>query len=185
MRRAYALSALVAVLAAGCGAAATTTPQEQPGVFVTRILREEINGQWALQWAELHPGHRQLITRPQYVACSREMATNIGRGKEIFHVLDVRDEPIHVQDVPQRTSKLVTISFRVASEANPLTYRVHAVAVGDHWVWILGDRFLSQLKRGHCLDGRPLAARLRSSNRVSTGRRNALRTHAAASSVAR
>jgi hypothetical protein len=159
MRRACVLAALVTVIVAGCGGGATATPQERPGVFVTRILREEINGQWLLQWAELHPGHRRLITRAQYVGCSREMGTNIGRGKEIYRVLAVRNEPIHVDDVPQRTSKLVTISVRAPGAANGLTYRVHAVAVGDHWAWILGDRFLAQIKRGHCLDGKPLPAR--------------------------
>ena len=84
------------------------------------------------------------------------MGTSIGQGKEIFHVLDVRDEPIHVQDVPQRTSKIVTVTLRVSAQATPLTYRVHAVAVGSHWAWILGDRFLAQIKRSRCFDGRPL-----------------------------
>jgi hypothetical protein len=156
--RACVLAVLVGVVATGCGAASTTPPHEQPGVFVTRILREEINGQWGRQWGELHPAHRRLITRSQYVACSREMGTSIGQGKETFHVLDVRDEPIHVQDVPQRTSKIVTVTLRVSAQTNPLTYRVHAVAVGSHWAWILGDRFLVQIKRGRCLDGRPLPA---------------------------
>jgi len=131
-------------------------PREQPGVFITRILREEINGQWARQWDELHPGHQQLITRAAYVACSREMATNIGTGSEIFRVLDVRDEPINVEGVPQKTSKLVTITFRGRSRNSVLTYRLHAVAIGSRWAWILGDRFLTQVERGRCLDGTPL-----------------------------
>jgi hypothetical protein len=153
VKRVVALAVLVAV-AAGCGSAAAT-PREGVGVFMKRILREEIGGQWSKQWTELHPGHQKLITRAQYVACSREMGTNVGTGKEVFHVLAVEDEAIHVQGVPQKTAKLVTISFKEPG-VTPLTYRLHAVAVSGHWAWILGDRFLAALDKGRCLDGSPL-----------------------------
>lgn len=156
MRSALALLVLLAAVVAGCGGGGVATPKEKPGVFITRILREEINGQWARQWSELHPGHQQLISRAAYVACSREMATNIGTGSEVFRVLDVRDEPIDVEGVPQKTSKLVTISFRRRGAANALTYRLHAVAVSGRWVWILGARFITQVESGRCLDGTPL-----------------------------
>jgi hypothetical protein len=155
MKRA-ALLLLIAAVVAGCGGASVSTPSEAPGVFVTRILREELQGQWARQWTELHPGHQKLITRAQYIACSREMGTNIGNGSEVFRVLDVRDDPIHVLDVPQRTSKLVTISFRQRGSSNGLTYHLHAVNVGGRWAWILGDRFLAEVTKGRCLDGMPL-----------------------------
>jgi hypothetical protein len=149
------LAAVVFLLAA-CGGGASA-PTEGVGVFMTRILREEINGQWARQWTELHPGHQKLITRSEYVTCSRSMGTNIAGGREVFHVLDVRDEPIHVQGVPQHTAKLVTISVRGA-DAWRLTYRLHAVAVDGRWAWILGDRFLAQIDRGRCLDGTRLGS---------------------------
>jgi len=154
VRRAAALVAL-AVVVAGCGSG-SSAPRESVGVFVTRILREEINGQWAKQWTELHPGHQQLISRAQYVACSRGIGTDIATGKEVFHVLAVDDEAIDVTGVPQKTAKLVTISFRTPGEA-PLTYRLHAVAVDGRWAWILGGRFLEQVRHGRCLDGAPLA----------------------------
>lgn len=154
MKAAVILVAVVALLA-GCGAS-TATPTEQPGVFMTRILREEINGQWAKQWDELHPGHKKLISRAAYVSCSRGMATNFGTGKEIFQVLAVQDDPIDVEGVPQKTAKLVTISLKTAASPTALTYRLHAVAVDGHWTWILGGRFLAQVERGRCLDGSPL-----------------------------
>ena len=153
MKRVAALVALVAV-ATGCGSA-SATPRESVGIFMTRILREEINGQWSKQWSELHPGHQRLITRAQYVACSRAMGTNFATGKEVFRVLGVQDDPIHVRGVPQRTSKLVTISFK-SPGASALTYRLHAVDVSGHWAWILGDRFLAEVAKGRCLDGSPL-----------------------------
>lgn len=158
MKRIIVLLGLVA-LAAGCGGSGSATPKESVGVFMTRILREEINGQWARQWAELHPGHRRLITRAQYVACSRKMNTDIATGKEVFRVLAVANDPIHVAGVPQRTSKLVTITFTQRGKATgALTYRLHAVADKGRWVWILGDRFLTAVSRGRCLDGSPLLA---------------------------
>lgn len=53
---------LAATALAGCGGSggngSSTRAQsrESAGQFVTRILREEISGQWAAQWRELHPG---------------------------------------------------------------------------------------------------------------------------------
>jgi hypothetical protein len=151
--RRLALLGVLAAIVAGCGG--SSAPREQVGVFMTRILREEINGQWAQQWTELHPGHKALITQAQYITCSRAMGTNIATGKETFHVLDVENVAIDVRGVPQRTSKLVTISFQEPG-VPALTYRLHAVAVGSHWTWILGGRFLADVDRGRCLDGSPL-----------------------------
>jgi len=148
-----------ALLVAGCGGGGSAAPSQSAGAFITRILSEELHGQWAQQWTELHPGHQKLITQAQYVACSRALGTNIATGREVFHVLAIEDQPIHVRDVPQRTSKLVTITVHQRGEASGLTYRLHAVAVGGRWTWILGNRFLDELARGRCLDG----SRLRSS----------------------
>jgi hypothetical protein len=153
---------MLAPFVAGCGggaAVATTTPTVRgAGIFMTRILREEISGQWGKQWAELHPAHQALISQSQYVACSRRMGTDFATGHEVFRVLDVRDEAIEVRGVPQRMSKLVTINFREPGKANGLTYHMHAVSVGGRWTWILGGRFLTALSHGQCLDGSPLRA---------------------------
>lgn len=158
MRRLVVLLGLAA-LAAGCGGSGVSGPKENVGVFMTRILREEIHGQWAQQWSELHPAHQRLITRTQYVACSREMQTNIATGSEVFRVLDVQDDPIRIQGVPQRTSKLVTINFHQRGKASGgLTYRLHAVDVGGRWAWILGGRFLTAVAHGRCLNGSSLIA---------------------------
>ena len=152
MKRAAAL-VLLGLVIAGCGG--TSAPREPVGVFMTRILREELNGQWRKQWTELHPAHQKLISQAQYVSCSRGIGTDVATGKETFRVLDVVDDPIHVQDVPQTTSKLVTITVKTPGIAT-LTYRLHAVAVSGRWAWILGDRFIQAVDRGKCLDGSPL-----------------------------
>lgn len=148
-------AALLVVGSAGCGAGSSPPPREPVGAFATRILREELHGQWSRQWTDLHPAHQRLISRSQYVACSRSMGTNVATGRERFTVLDVVDSTIHVRDVPQTTAKLVTIS--VASPGvTTLTYRLHAVAVSGRWAWILGDPFIAAIERGTCLDGSAL-----------------------------
>ena len=159
MRRGAAAAALCALVlaAAGCGGGAAA-PSESPGTFIARILGEELQGQWARQWTELNPGHQRLITRRQYVACSRRIGTNIGTGKEIFRVLAVEDQAIDVRGVAERTSKLVTIAVRQPGRSRRLTYRLHAVAHGSRWTWILGERFLDAIARGRCLDGSPLVS---------------------------
>jgi hypothetical protein len=147
---------LLVVLAALVLAPAAAPAAETPGGFITRILREEIHGQWALQWESLHPGHKALITQAQYDRCSRTMGTDFATGDEIYRVVAVRNDPIAVSGVPQRTSKLVTITLRRRSKPNGLTYHMHAVNVGGRWTWILGSRFLSSVEQGRCLDGSPL-----------------------------
>jgi len=160
--RALAVLAAVALLA-GCGGeaskAAGRPPHESAGTFAERILREEINGQWSRQWLELHPAHQRLITRAQYVACSRSMATNFATGTETYRVLAIRTASVDSEDVPQHTSKLVVVSIHVRGLTNPFTYRVHAVNVGGHWAWILGQRFLAEIKLGRCLDGTRLQSK--------------------------
>ena len=162
MRAAFALAGIVLVVA-GCGAATAASPPRStaaggPGVLMTRILREEIHGQWALQWKALHPAHQKLISEAQYVACSERMGTDFATGDEVFRVLDVRNEPIQVKGVPERVSKLVTITFHHPGKQKGLTYRMHAVNVNGRWAWILGEKFLSAVAHGRCLDGSPLRA---------------------------
>jgi hypothetical protein len=144
------------VVAALVLAPAAAPAAETPGGFITRILKDEIHGEWSLQWRALHPGHKRLITESQYVACSRVMGTDFATGHEVFRVVSVRDDRIDVRGVPQRMSKLVTITLRQREKTNGLTYHMHAVRVDGRWTWILGKRFLSQVAQGRCLDGSPL-----------------------------
>jgi hypothetical protein len=148
------LAVALAAVAAGCGG--TAGPSESAGAFMTRILQEEIEGRWAAQWGELHPGHQKLITRAQYVLCSEAMGTNVETGNETFTVRGVRDQAIHVRGVPERTAKLVTIQLRQPGNGSA-TYHLHAVLDHGRWTWILGQSFLDELAQGRCLDGSLLA----------------------------
>jgi len=146
----------VALLGATAATASSGAKHESAGAFMTRILREELNGQWAQQWSELHPGHKKLISREQYIACSRQLATNIGTGRETYRVLATADDAIDIFGVPQHAAKLVTIRFHTPGNSTRPTYRLHAVPVRGHWTWVLGGRFLRAVQHGQCMDGTPL-----------------------------
>ncbi len=151
---------VLALTLAGCAAssASTARPRESPGSFIERILREELRGKFAAQYEELHPGHQRLITRSQYVRCSRAIGGATAHGREFMTVESIRDDPIDVRGVAQRTSKLVTVTVRqYSSAAAPRqTYSLHAVQVGSAWRWILAPLFLDAIAKGKCLDGSPL-----------------------------
>ena len=158
---AASLLGILGVALAGCGSSsqartgAGRAHPETPGHFVTRILREEITGQWAAQWQDLHPGQQKLITRDQYVLCSERIGTNVGTGRERFTVHQIRNVPFHELGVPERTSKLVTIS--VAGPTLHSTFHVHAVLDKGRWRWVLGGALLRSVDKGRCLDGSVLS----------------------------
>lgn len=161
--RARKLAAAVALVALLAGSAVTARAatgssrgraRETAAAFVTRILREELRGQWTRQWDELHPGHRRLITQAQFVACSRGLAT--GLGNELLTVIGVHSAHIRVQGVPQHTAEVVEITMRGPGTAEAVTFRIHAVHVAGRWAWILGKPFLQAIAKGRCLDGSPL-----------------------------
>jgi len=145
-----ALALLLSLLAA-CGGTSTTATRESPGKFVTRILREEIAGQWGAQWGELHPGQQKLITRKQYVLCSKRLGTAVGTKRERFIVQQVENAPIHERGVPEKTSKLVTIS--VKGPGVTASFHIHAVLDQGRWRWVLGPGLLAAVEHGECLDG--------------------------------
>ena len=156
MRRAPAAAVAALVLAAGAAGCGSSGPGESAGSFATRILREELAGKWAAQWAELHPGHQKLISRAQYVVCSESLGTNVAGGGETFAVTATREQALHVRGVSERKATLVTIAVRRGGGAAAGSYRLHAVLDGGHWRWILGGPFLDAVTRGQCLDGSPL-----------------------------
>jgi hypothetical protein len=151
--RSFALLAAAAacgVSLAGCGGAS-----ESAGTFVTRILREEIQGEWAAQWTELHPGQQRLISKAQYVRCSERLGTNVGTGHETYSIQSVHSQKIDVEGVPERTAKLVTIRVKGGGIAS--TFHLHAVLHDGHWRWILAPEFLAAISHGRCLDGSRLS----------------------------
>jgi hypothetical protein len=154
VKRAVVLVAAAAVLA-GCGGQ-TSQSRQTAGAFIAGIVREDAYGRWAEEWSALHPGHQRLISRAQYVACSRTIGA-VAQGRVKVRVLQTVRVPIHVRDVPQHEAIAVTVSLTHDGSVAPTIIRLHAVRVGDRWRWILSDRFLSAIARGRCLNGSPLS----------------------------
>jgi hypothetical protein len=89
------------------------------------------------------------------VLCSDRLGTAVGVTHERFTVLQVQNAPIHERGVPERTSKLVTIS--VKGPGVTATFHIHAVLDTGRWRWVLGPALLQAVEHGECLDGSVLS----------------------------
>jgi hypothetical protein len=157
---AAAAAALLAAAATGLealGHSPRQGPRESAGAFVERILREEVHGRWGEQWNQLNPGHQRLLTRAQYVRCSRGLGTEL--GNERLHVEGTRAEALHAAGVPERSATVVTVTMTDPGTGRTATFHIHAIAVGARWTWILGRPFLDAVAHGRCPDGSPLEHR--------------------------
>jgi hypothetical protein len=153
-----ALLVLAATIAA-TSARAAEVPQatlDSAGAFAAQILQLEVTGQWERQYALLNPGHRQLITKGQYVACSRPLGTAIGPQR--FVVRESKLVTIRVPHVAARIAALVTVEMHRPESKQVATFHVHVVPADGRWTWILGKSFLQALAAGRCLYGAPLSS---------------------------
>jgi hypothetical protein len=154
-----AVLALVAATIGATPALAADVPQstlDSAGAFAAQILQLEVTGHWEQQYALLNPGHRQLITEGQYVACSRPLGTAIGPQR--FVVRGIKVVTIHVPHVAMRTAALVTVDMHRPGSAQVATFHVHVVPANGRWTWILGKSFLEALAGDRCLYGAPLTS---------------------------
>ena len=145
----------VAAIAAGCGGDPSppdvnVAAIERPDAFFKRLLGYELGGDFGHSWDLLHPGHQALVTRARYASCSADDfgATSLA-GVE---TVDVHDEPIDVREVPQKTSKAVTLKLTLAAgeTQEATTHTFHAVRVADRWAWYFGDSVIDAYEDGDC-----------------------------------
>lgn len=158
MAKRLAIALLVGVLAGCAGGEEGDAPKppssanalEQPDAFFKRLLGYELGGQFGKSWDLLHPGHQALVTRARYASCSADDfgATSLA-GVE---TVDVHDEPIDVREVPQKTSKAVTLKLTLAAgeTQEATTHTFHAVRVADRWAWYFGDSVIDAYEDGDC-----------------------------------
>jgi hypothetical protein len=145
MRR-WALLALVAFLAVGCGG------EEDPaatgaGAAAVRKYENLYSGNFGRAWDDLHPAHQRVASRTRFAQCARQ-AIAVG-DLESIEVLDVFDDDIRVAGLSERRAKAVRV--RVSSfHGESFTDEDHEVEVGDRWRWILNSAAVGAYRQGRC-----------------------------------
>jgi hypothetical protein len=150
MRGALAIAVAVLATAVACGGSNGAAPDEEPGAFLARLLKYEFSGQFHRSYDLLHPGHQALVTRSRYDECSQDDIGSVTlQGVE---ELDVYDDPISVPDIPEKTSKAVTLRLTLLSggETEHSTHTFHAVLVNGRWAWFLQTGSLEAYRVGEC-----------------------------------
>jgi hypothetical protein len=145
---------LVLVGAAGCGG--DSAPGEDPGVFVTSVVRTLYRGQSGDAWELLHPEHRAAVSKERYVACERKAPLE-GQVRRI-EVVSVEDAPATVPGESEAVlSKAVTIRITLKlpgiPTAQPVTHTAHVFAVNGKWAWVIGPTDYATYLSGACPTG--------------------------------
>ena len=141
---------VVLVLAAGCGGKAA--PEEDPGDFVGTLVRNLYQGRTAAAWENLHPLHKEKVSRSRYIACERlePLQGDIRR----FDVVRVADKPSTIPGSADEVDS-TEVTFRVllalpGLEPQPVTHTAHVFAVDGHWTWVIGPDDYAAYAAGDC-----------------------------------
>jgi hypothetical protein len=123
------------------------SPRGGPGRFMARLVTQKALGRYEAAWTTLHPLHKQVASRIEYVDCER-LTPFPGLLKSV-KVTRVFDDPIVIAGMTAPVpSKGVTVRAAVWTPVLPIpvvvTHTFHAVAVNGRWTWILTpERFES------------------------------------------
>lgn len=144
---------LAAALAAGLVLALARGSAEGPGdpaAFMTSLVEEIAGNDYATAWLTLHPAQQRVATRDVYVSC--ESQSPIPGKLSSVTVVDVSDEKVDVAGEGTTAGKAVRLKLSISGVGAPivLTHTGHAVAVGDHWTWILPPERFAEYKAGRC-----------------------------------
>lgn len=131
---------------------------EEPGDFLRRHLENELSGQFAQSWDDLHPVHQRVVSRDRYAQCRAERFERTGPPTELesFDVLEVTDESIAVAGLPEQISKAVTahIAMGVNGNSRSGVETLHALHVDGRWAWV----FPASVYRAYATGSSPVAA---------------------------
>jgi hypothetical protein len=164
-----ALAAFSAVMAAG--ASSGGDPTRAPGTTVTargaaddgavsfarRLVRLIAENRYDQAWPLLHPAHRVVTSRTEYVTCERQSPIP-GRVVAVRAGTTV-DEPVVLEPGRSVSSRAVPVQVVLldlaTSEQTAVNVRVHAVSVDGRWRWVLPAERLAQYRAGLCPDAPP------------------------------
>jgi hypothetical protein len=146
-----AVSLLLAVALAGCGGGGE--PKEEPGVFVSGLIRELGRGDAAGAWESLHPEHQAKVPRALYVRCER--GDGFGGTVTKIDVLEVKPEPATVPGTfgeVESTAVTVGVTLAVPEAEKPerFTLTAHVFETDGHWSWVIGPVDYASYLTGRC-----------------------------------
>jgi hypothetical protein len=121
-----------------------------PAAFMTELFEEIAGNDYATAWQTLHPAQQRVATRADYVAC--ESQSPIPGKLASVTVVDVADEDVQVAGAGTASGKAVRVKLAITGLGDPvvLTHTGHAVAVDDHWTWILPPERFAEYEAGRC-----------------------------------
>lgn len=105
----------------------------------TRFLND---GAFGKQWDELHPAQQANVDKLRYVNCAEALPHSAGT----VVLLNVRDEPITIDDVPATQATVVVLK----TADSRVTTTAREVRVDDRWRWVLANDAYRALKAGRC-----------------------------------
>ena len=147
-----AVLVLVVLALAGCSGS-DDAPDEDPGTFAVTLLRQLDRGQSASAWEELHPLHRDSVSRAAYVRCVR--GDPIEGTVTSIDVLGVSEEPARVPGrAEDEDSTAVKLRYRLrvpgGGAPRPYDLTVHLFAVDGRWSWVIGPSDYAAYADGRC-----------------------------------
>jgi hypothetical protein len=146
------IAAVATLLAlAGCaGSDEPSQPTENAGDFYKRRLTYDFKRQFGRSWDMLHPAHQKLVSRSRYASCEDERFP-IAQLRKVV-VLGIKDAPLDVANIPQKTAKRITLKVTVGigKQQVSLDRSYHAVDVDGAWRWMLDDGAIAAFRRGLC-----------------------------------
>jgi hypothetical protein len=152
------VAVVLVAAAAGCGGDGSATPKEDPGAFVSALLRTLFHEQSGVAWQSLHPLHRSVVPRQRYVRCERR-APLPGEVRRI-DIVSVHEEPATVpgRSKPEpSTAVTVRVLLKLPEFATPqpVTHTAHLFAVHGRWAWVIGPGDYASYAAGRCPAGAP------------------------------
>ena len=144
-----ALLAFVALVALpACGGDNDDPARTPAGMAQVRLLEDLYDGRFAQAYADLHPSHQTIVSRPLFVRCARRTIP-VGELDSI-EILDVYDEEAKGLVLGGEPTKAVEIRLTFTDGETAEPFVNHEVKVGDRWRWILNQNAIAAYEAGRC-----------------------------------
>jgi hypothetical protein len=125
-----------------------------PAAFMTTLVEQIAGNNYADAWLTLHPSQKRVATQKVYVDC--ESQSPIPGKLASVKVLGVSDEQVQVAGKGTTDGKAVRVRMSIGGLGGApvvVIHTGHAVAVGDHWTWILPPDRFADYEAGRCPQG--------------------------------